>query len=235
MTTVGHQARQVAAHQTVPPRIAVARGRTGVAVVGVALALFGVLFTLVRAGGTADIDHRVTVAVQRGQAPWFSGLMHAVSWPGFPPQSRLLPPLLALGWLALGFPLEALFQALAWGTSGISFVIKRTVRRPRPSHPAIRVTIANIGGSSFPSGHVINYVGVYGCLAYLLATLMRPDRWRRAAVGGLLALLGLVGPSRVYLGHHFATDVSASYLLGTSYLIGLTAVYRRAKAALAGG
>jgi membrane-associated phospholipid phosphatase len=39
-----------------------------------------------------------------------------------------------------------------------------------------------------------------------------------------------VGPSRIYQGHHWPTDVTASYFLGTSYLVALTALYRRVKA-----
>jgi undecaprenyl-diphosphatase len=42
-------------------------------------------------------------------------------------------------------------------------------------------------------------------------------------------MLSLVGISRVYLGHHWFTDVVASYLLGTTYLVALTSVYRRVK------
>jgi membrane-associated phospholipid phosphatase len=56
---------------------------------------------------------------------------------------------------------------------------------------------------------------------------------RRALVGGLLGLIALVGPSRIHQGHHWFTDVTASYLLGTSYVIGLAALYRRVKAARA--
>lgn len=212
-----------------PPRVALARGRGAVAVTCAALALFVLLYGMVRRRRGAASDLAITVALQRYRAPWFRRLMHAVSWPGFPPQSRLIPPTLAALWLLLGYRLEALFQLLAWGTGGISFVVKRAMRRPRPDHPRIRVTIARIGGSSFPSGHVLNYLGVYGFLAYLTATMIRPAAIRRAVLGALLGLLALVGPSRIYLGHHWATDVSASYLLGTSYLLALTAVYRRAK------
>ncbi|MGZ7182104.1 MAG: phosphatase PAP2 family protein [Halobacteriota archaeon] len=46
---------------------------------------------------------------------------------------------------------------------------------------------------------------------------------------GLLAMVGLVGPSRIYEGHHWPTDVAASYLLGTAYVIGLMGLYRRVK------
>jgi undecaprenyl-diphosphatase len=92
------------------------------------------------------------------------------------------------------------------------------------------VVTAPLGGSSFPSGHVITYVGVYGFLAYLLHSLLRPVRVRRAVVGGLLAVVSLVGPSRIHQGHHWATDVTASYLLGMSYLVGVASLYRRVKA-----
>ena len=222
-------ARRVTVGEVFPPRVALARGRNARIVVAVTLGAFGVLFAAVRSRRSEAADLAATLALQRRRAPWFRRLMEAVSWPGFPPQSRLLPPAIAAGWLVLGFPLEALFQALAWGTGGISFTVKRVMRRPRPDHPEIRVAIARIGGSSFPSGHVINYMGVYGFLAYLLATLVRPAALRRALVGFLLGLLALVGPSRIYLGHHWLTDVTASYLLGTAYLLGLTALYRRAK------
>jgi undecaprenyl-diphosphatase len=131
----------------------------------------------------------------------------------------------------LGFRLEAVFQLMAWGTGGISFTVKRIMRRSRPASDdmGIKVAVANIGGSSFPSGHVINYVGVYGFLAYLAYTWLRPAALRRAVVGGLLSLLALVGPSRIYLGHHWLTDTMASYVLGGSYLIVLTNLYRRVR------
>ena len=40
--------------------------------------------------------------------------------------------------------------------------------------------------------------------------------------------IALVGPSRIYLGHHWFTDVLASYLLGSSYVVVLSSLYRRA-------
>jgi membrane-associated phospholipid phosphatase len=105
------------------------------------------------------------------------------------------------------------------------------MRRPRPvAGVDVRVIAAPLGGSSFPSGHTIEYVGIYGFLAYLIHTLLRPVALRRVIVGALVGLIALVGPSRVHQGHHWFTDVSASYLLGASYLLALTRLYREAKA-----
>jgi membrane-associated phospholipid phosphatase len=46
---------------------------------------------------------------------------------------------------------------------------------------------------------------------------------------GLAAMVGLLGSSCIYEGRHRPTDVAASYLRGTAYVIGLTALYRRVK------
>ncbi|HET8523952.1 MAG TPA: phosphatase PAP2 family protein [Thermomicrobiales bacterium] len=207
----------------------VRRSRSGIVFIGVALTAFAALFVLVRNERTAEFDHEVTVRVQRVRAPWFARLMTVVSWAGFPPQSRILPWTLPAVLLILGRPLEAFFQLMGWGTGGISFLVKRTMRRPRPNHPAINVVAARIGGTSFPSGHVINYMGVYGFFAFLCWTYLKPAALRRLVVGTIVSLLALVGPSRIYLGHHWLTDTLASYLLGSSYLLALTAVYRRVK------
>ena len=219
--------------QTVPDRVALARGRSGLWLVVVALGAFAVLFATVRANRSAAADLAITLRFQRRRHPFLSKTMSLVSWPGFPPQSRTIPWVFPAVLYAVGLRLEAVFQLMAWGTGGISYTFKQIMRRPRPDHPEIRVAIARIGGSSFPSGHVINYTGVYGFLAFLVHSHVRAVRVRRLVVSFLLGLIALVGPSRVYLGHHWPTDVLASYLLGTSYLLGLTAVYRRVKTFLA--
>ena len=53
---------------------------------------------------------------------------------------------------------------------------------------------------------------------------------RRLLQGGLLSLLGLVGLSRVHRGHHWASDVLASYLLGLAYVAWLSHLYDRMRA-----
>ncbi len=220
---------RLSVHEVFPPRVAMARGKSAIVVVAAALSIFAVIFALVKRNHSAAFDLRVTRQLQKQNTRWFNWLMEIVSWPGYPPQSRIIPPALAAAMLVLGFPLEALFQLAAWGAGGLSTVFKRVMRRSRPSSADVRVLPARIGGSSFPSGHVLIYTGVYGFLAFLIETLVRPNRLRRAAIGALVSLIALVGPSRIYLGHHWFTDVLASYLLGGSYLLGLAALYRRVK------
>jgi undecaprenyl-diphosphatase len=198
-------------------------------IAGAALVGFGVLFAAVKAKRSTAIDVAITMQVQADQRPAVKELMKAVSWPGFPPQSRVIPPLAMATMFVMGLRTEALFQLLAWGTGGISTVVKGFVRRPRPLPEQVRVVLAPLGGSSFPSGHVLTYVGTYGFMAFLVYSVIRPPFVRWPLSIGLLAMVGLVGPSRIYEGHHWPTDVAASYLLGTAYVIGLMALYRRVK------
>jgi len=220
---------------TLPPAVAVRRGRAAIWVAIAGVLGFSAILAVVRAGRSQSLDILLMRRLQAHQEPLVRRVMHAASWPGFPPQSRLIAPIAIAGlWLAR-LRLEALMLAGGWGTALVSTVVKAGIRRPRPvADGVLRVVAGRLGGSSFPSGHVITYMGVYGSMAYLAQTLIRPRSVRRATVAGLLGLLAAVGPSRVHAGHHWPTDVTASYLLGTSYLIGLTELYRRIKARRAG-
>ena len=215
----------------VPAPVTVWRGRHASRIAWIGLAGFGATFALVKARLSDAIDLAMTIKLQRRSHDAVEAVMHAASWPGFPPQSRLIPTAVTTGLLLGRLRLEAACFVLAWGTALLATGAKVLMNRPRPvAGKDLRVVAAPLGGSSFPSGHVLTYVGVYGFLAYLLYVLLPTGPGRRITVAGLLGLVGLVGPSRIQQGHHWMTDVLASYLLGTSYVIGVAAVYRRLKA-----
>lgn len=221
---------------TVPPRVAVARGRGATAVVLGGLAGFTALFWLVRTNRSEAFDLAVTLRVQRRRRPWLDRVMTIASWPGFPPQSRVIPPAVIAGLWATRFRTEAAFLTVAWASATVSTALKAVMRRPRPvAGTDLRVVAAPLGGSSFPSGHVLTFVGTYGFAAYLAATLIRNEIVRDLATGGLVTLVLLVGPSRIYQGHHWPTDVTASYLVGTAYLVVVVSAYHSVKTAQAGG
>jgi len=215
---------------TVPPHVAVARGRPATAIVAVSLLGFTGLFWLVRTKRSEAFDLALTLRLQRRRRAWLDRLMAVASWPGFPPQSRVIPPAVMAALAAGGLRTEALFLAVGWGSATVSTGLKTLMRRPRPvAGPDLRVVAAPLGGSSFPSGHVLTFVGTYGFAAYLAATLIRSSLLRDLAAGGLIGLVALVGPSRIYEGHHWPTDVSASYLVGTAYLVVVVTAYHRVK------
>jgi undecaprenyl-diphosphatase len=192
------------------------------------IAAFSALAAMVQTKQGEAIDRAIAARVQANKDPRIERAMTLVSWFGYPPQSRVLPlTYAAVLWIAR-FRLEAVFQLAAAGSGLMSTIVKAFMRRPRPvAGKDLRVVAAPLAGSSFPSGHVLTYMGVYGWMAIMADLLIKPALPRRLAAGALTTLIAAVGASRVYLGHHWPSDVFASYLLGSSYLAALLVAYRR--------
>jgi undecaprenyl-diphosphatase len=97
----------------------------------------------------------------------------------------------------------------------ISTALKGFLDRARPVGFGL---IAEPASPSFPSGHALTGVLLFGALALMLAVSRQP-RWLRIWGSIGIALFGLsIGASRVYLGVHYSSDVLASWLLGLSML-----------------
>src|SRR5919202_574544 len=207
------------------------RGRALLAAALLALLGFAALLALVMLGDPTAFDRRVTGAPQRLDFPRVPRLILARGWPGY--TGRLIVVvLLVAGWLLWRrLPLEAGFALLALLVAWLYAPLKRLAERPRPAAIAGDIRVySHLEGAGFPSGHVVAYVVFGGLLAYLAYTLVVRAALRRALLAPLVGLIALVGPARVYLGHHWFIDVLASYLLGTALLIGLITLYRWAKA-----
>jgi membrane-associated phospholipid phosphatase len=191
--------------------------------------LYMILALIIRRRPSPATDLAITKHLQSNDHPYLERGMAFVSWFGFRPQSLILPLGTILGFWWWGRRLEALLLFVAWGSSMMSFLTKQVIRRPRPDHPEIRVAVARIRDTSFPSGHVVHYVTFWGFVAYLLAfrTPVKGARWLAGAI--MVPIITLVGPSRVYLGHHWFTDVVGSYLLGTAYVAGLIELSKLAR------
>ncbi|MGZ6274261.1 MAG: phosphatase PAP2 family protein [Candidatus Limnocylindrales bacterium] len=210
-----------------PRRDLLAGSRASTLAIGGATTAVVVLFAMVKANRSAAFDLAVTLRLQRYKSPALARLMAAASWPGFPPQGRVIPPAIIGLWFLAGRSAEAMSQTAAWGAAALATGLKFLARRPRPLPPAVKVIVAPLGGTSFPSGHVLTYAVFYGFSAYLVWIEVRDPLLRRATVACLLGLVALVGPSRIVQGHHWATDVAASYLMGLVCLFGLVRLHRR--------
>ena len=129
---------------------------------------------------------------------------------------------------ALRFRLEAIFVLLASSSNILNWIVKRLIKRPRPTSELVTVARV-INEPSFPSGHVMHYVNFFGLLNYLLATNWRSGRLRNILLTVSTALIVLIGPSRVYLGAHWPSDVMAGYVYGGLWFGGLMTAYLRVK------
>jgi membrane-associated phospholipid phosphatase len=201
------------------------RTRSMVALAAILALLFVSLALLLqRAAGTA-IDVAITLGIQRIDGPAFTQAMVAISALGYWPWSWLFFGGGVASLFFAGFRREALFVLATHGAVLLVAYIKLLVERPRPTADVVRV-MSELGDFSYPSGHVTSYVTFYGFLFFLTYVLFRRS-WRRTAALVLLALpVGLVGISRIHLGHHWASDVLGGYALGTAYLLILIEAYR---------
>lgn len=106
-------------------------------------------------------------------------------------------------------------------------VIKSIVARPRPD---VSLHLIEQGGMSFPSGHAITSMFVYGMLIYLLYVGLQNMQSRRDIVRIVLMIILaipmiFVGVSRVYLGVHYPTDVLAGWCLAGVVIVVESMIY----------
>ena len=186
----------------------------------VQLTLFALLAWWVHIHPVLAIDVSITREFQENQAPWLKYTMIAVSYIGnvWFLSTGLVLLAAAIFWL-VRLRLEAIMIIAVSATSAaLNGLIKLLVERPRPTARLVEI-IQRAGGQSFPSGHVMAYLAFWGLLFSFGVILFKRDRWWQYAILIIPALfVVLVGPSRVYLGDHWASDVLGAYLIGGVWL-----------------
>jgi membrane-associated phospholipid phosphatase len=116
-------------------------------------------------------------------------------------------PKLAAFWLVTAL----LGQALNEGT-------KALIDRPRPG-TALRDEAVHETSASYPSGHAMGSIVGYGAMLYVGWVLLR-RRWTKIALTALLiAMVLLIGWTRVYLRAHWCSDVLGGWALGLCWLL----------------
>ncbi len=151
-----------------------------------------------------DTDARALAFVQRLHCPALTRCMRAVTHVGDAASWILIAALLlSLGGegAQVGYKLAA--SALA--ATIVSQVLKRMLRRPRPSTAAGCIALVeNPDAFSFPSGHT--------AAAFAVAVALAPT----GAGPVLFALACTVALSRVYLGVHYPLDVGVGAVIGSA-------------------
>lgn len=121
----------------------------------------------------------------------------------------------------LWFGLTVLF-----GAAGLNGLMKEVFARVRPDQID---HLVQQGGYSFPSGHSMGSMIIYGGLLFIIFRYMssRRGNWLIGKIV-LSIILGLVilsiGLSRIYLGVHYPSDVIGGFALGLSWLTSMIAL-----------
>ena len=223
------EAQRVAAQTSVSGRRAVSRGTMFLGFYLWLLSGAIMLSFLARRKDFFPGDMTITKTLQNRRHPLFRSFMFFISEIGFPKLNVPLTLGIASIFWALRFRLEALFILLTTSSNLLNAIVKRVIKRPRPAQELVTV-VRVINEPSFPSGHVMHYTNFFGLLIYLLATNWQSGRLRNTLIIICTSLILLIGPSRVYLGAHWPSDVMAGYMYGGLWFGGLIVLYLRVKA-----
>jgi undecaprenyl-diphosphatase len=198
-----------------------------------ALGLLGVAFAvytqLVGGGLLAPVDLAVARAFGAIWSPAAepAGQVIAVVG-GVEVTSLLAAGLAALLWRR-GFRLEAAALLALPIASVLEAVYRLALRHPAPvafAHPDGPSVVTMLRGGtltlngSYPSGHMMRTVLVYGLGAFVVRRLASPGWARTLAAPTVAIVVGLMALDRVYLGVHWQSDVVGGLLLGGAVLAG---------------
>jgi membrane-associated phospholipid phosphatase len=107
-----------------------------------------------------------------------------------------------------------LFVIASLGALILNVGLKLFFAKPRPTLWTYLITEKSF---SFPSGHALGAMVIYGFLAYLLASQF--PKFSRPIYTATVGLIAAIGLSRLYLGVHWPTDVLAGYAVGFLWLM----------------
>jgi membrane-associated phospholipid phosphatase len=192
--------------------------------VGVGLVLVALAAILVAFGTLAiGVREQQVFVLDTWATPFLHGIasrpldivMNALTTLG---SAIVIVPAAVVAFLGLAWrhrPGAALFLGVATLASALlNEAMKAVIQRPRPVLPWADV----IPEYSFPSGHTMNSLVFYLALA-LVAWSILGRRAGLVASAAAVVLAAGVGISRIYLGHHYLTDVVGGLLAGGAVLL----------------
>jgi membrane-associated phospholipid phosphatase len=199
-----------------------------IALAFVLLLLFALLLTYAAARfPVLPFDLKSYEELHEQTSPLFDELMIWVSALGDLTIAVALTAIAMVIFAVRGQWLEAIFMLATTSSVMLAFVLKELIHRTRPYPLNQNATglIQSINEYSYPSGHVLFFVVFFGFFAFL-AWIHFAGRTRVIVIAICGALIALIGPSRVFLGAHWASDVLGSYIIGAIWLFVLILAYQ---------
>ena len=169
----------------------------------------------VREGETQAFDVAVLRYIETHQTPFLDRAMLEIPFLG----TGLIVLMIVLVsgmflWLTKHKHSALLLIVATTGAILLNNVLKAGFDRPRPQ---VFEWGQHTVSSSFPSGHAMSAATVYMTVAYLAARLQRRHLSRVLTLIAAMMVVVLIAISRLYLGVHYPTDVTAGVLIGIAW------------------
>ncbi|RWZ49558.1 phosphatase PAP2 family protein [Labedella phragmitis] len=176
--------------------------------------------------GVALLDQPLLDAAISARSPWLDGAVtHFTDIAGV----IGMPVLAVATMLALAFRRRSWTPVILIAAAGVGSLLmtiagKELIGRARPeTEDAVPPYETS---PSFPSGHTLNATVIVGIVAYLLILRQSSVVARVLTISVAAVFVLAIGASRVFLGHHWFTDVLAAWVLGLAWLAVVITAHR---------
>lgn len=190
----------------------------GVIVVILAVVSAEVYDNVVDDAGLANLDKPTLALMEQLRSPgldsFVTGFTNIGGGIGMPILASILTAWLI--WTSRTWrPLILIGGAAAVSTTATTLG-KKLIGRNRPDHADAVPPYET--SPSFPSGHTLNSTVVIGLVVYLACLQVKHTLARIGMIAAGVVFIGAMGMSRVYLGHHWMTDVIIGWALGLAWV-----------------
>lgn len=174
------------------------------------LALAGWLVTGPLRSYPGAFDTSMRGVVRQLQSPMWTSLFLAVTKLGSTLYLTIVGCAAGLVFIFLRWfrPLILFIVAMA-GQAALHHGFKWLFARPRP--PSL-IAYPTAEGYSFPSGHALSALCLYGMIAWVVTSRLENPALKAGIWIATVVLVFLIGFSRVYIGVHYPSDVAAGFL-----------------------
>ncbi len=194
-------------------------------------AAFVVLTIAVAAGLLASLDQQVLQAMSSAWREPLHPLFQGIAELGGLELTSLLMIALVAYLLREGFGADAWVLMAFIAAEVLETLYKANLHHVGPprsvSHadgPSVTELLVDSGalGNSFPSGHMVRAVVIYGLLAFAIRRLSPSRTLRALAIPVAVAIVAVLAFDRLYLDVHWESDVIGGLLLGAIALVSAT-------------
>lgn len=176
---------------------------------------FVVIAAEMRRGTLDALDASTELAVHRLDSAAGDGVMKTATLIGS--NVVLLPAVALVALLAVRLRRRAIAVVLVVDTIAVITAYSALKVMFSRERPRLFDKIALPTDFSFPSGHSMSALGIYGVVAAALIALY--PRARRTTLAAAIVLIAAIGLSRIYLGVHWPSDVLGGFLGGVPPLV----------------
>ncbi|MEO8042545.1 MAG: phosphatase PAP2 family protein [Acidobacteriota bacterium] len=177
-------------------------------------------------GSPAAFDASIRFTMRQIQSPMWTQLFLAVTRLGSTLVLTIIGCVAGIIFISLRWfrPLLVLIVVM-FGQAALHHGFKLLFARPRP--PSL-INYPAVESFSFPSGHAVASLCLYGTIAWIVASCLENSAAKAGIAIFAAVLIVLIGMSRIYIGIHYPTDVLAGFLAAAIWTVAAMSIDRKA-------